>query len=450
MSGRDSLMSPSILSLTNFRVRRPQTGFTVRLPDLDLEAGAAAALLGPSGCGKTTLLLASLGLAPGKVECEGDVIFDGRPLPGVQTEAWRHLLFRDVVVILQDARASLDPVKPLLAQIRDATGADDAAIVDALGDLGVSEAASLVRRYPHEVSGGQAQRILLSVALLRRPRLVVADEPAASLDRASRHDLVRCLDLLRERTGTALLIATHDHDLVQEVNACTWMQRGGTFERGDPEQSPWPVSGAGEPDEEVVIDCQGLGLRRGGRRILEGVNLRLRRGEILALVGPSGSGKTSLAMLLARHQRPSTGKLSSSIPQHGVQMLFQDARGSITPGRTVASLLRETACADFDSLDEAGLLGLSPELLDRPPEELSGGELRRAALLRALSVGPEVLILDEPTASLDRPTAVPVIEMLMGVRRRRAMTFVLITHDHELARAVAHRVVNMENGRLCD
>lgn len=428
-----------ILECRDFAVARPESGFTVRVAELEVGAGQVACLLGPSGCGKTALLLGLLGLDP-DLRRTGRAVVEGRPLPAPGSEEARRWLFERVTCVLQDARAALDPTERLLDQMRQATRAGPRDCAAALEELGVRDAAALVRRFPHQVSGGQAQRVLLAIARLRRPRLLVADEPTASLDAARREDLVASLGELTSG-GTAILAATHDDDFVAAcgARALPYVAAEGAFVPRVLERPAWPRSPETRGREAVVLACEGIGVRYGRKWVLRGVDLEVRAGESRALVGPSGAGKTTLARVLAGLQSPSEGRVHRPPGRASVQMLFQDAYASLTPHLTLGRQVRETAAPGFDVRAEAAALGLTERHLERLPRELSGGERRRGALLRALSVRPRVLLLDEPTASLDRGTGVEVVRSLLalGVERRLAMLW--ITHDLDLAEAVAGR-----------
>ena len=181
------------------------------------------------------------------------------------------------------------------------------------------------------------------------------------------------------------------------------------------------------------------------RCVLRGVDLEVAQSEVVAVVGPSGCGKTTLARILVGELAPDAGDVRGA---RGAQLLSQDAYASLTPGRTVRSLLDETAVPGFDVLAEAASLGLTPVHLGKSAERLSGGERRRAALLRALSVGPPLLILDEPTASLDRARALDIMNLLIEVQRRRGLACLWVTHDLPLAHSFAHRVLQMRDGRF--
>lgn len=438
-----------ILDVTDFRLRRGD-GWSLSLPQLRLRAGEVTALQGPSGCGKTSVLLSLFGLHDPQVfATSGRVQLAGDDFHALGSAARRRHFRSTLCFSMQDAQAALDPLWPIGLQLEHASGGTRSEAVAALQEMGIDDAAKLCQRLPHQVSGGQAQRVLLAAAWLRRPALLIADEPSASLDGGNVEDLVRRLQQLRQHTGTALLLATHDHRLLEQLQANVLLLRGQVFAPGKAERPVWQPHRRGPGSNLVLLRASGVELRHGDRTVLHDANLELRRGEVVALVGESGAGKTTLARALAGLHAPHRGRIERPDRRQAVQLLFQDALASMTPGRTVRSLVREVQAPFFDLDANAAQLGIGDGQLDRAGSALSGGERRRAALLRALSVNPEVLVLDEPTASLDRLAGAQVVQSLLQLQQQRSLAMLLVTHDLDLAAAVADRVLSMQGGRLC-
>ena len=425
------------------RVVHRACGFAARLGSLTLSAGEAALLLGPSGCGKSTLLRSLAGLAGGDgVTVAGTAEVLGVDASALDPTARRALLREQVTVLPQEAHAALDPLLTVGAQFGVLARAEPQAMLAALGELGIADPVALCRRYPHEVSGGEAQRVLLAVALLRQPRLLLADEPTSSLDDASVARWRQGLARLRA-AGTAVVTASHDRRLQGHGDELQLAWDGDSgFAVGSAPDASWPaaVPAAGS---RVVAQLRGIGVRRAARDLLDGVDLVVHEGESVALCGPSGSGKSTLARILAGHLAPDRGTVERPLGPRSVQLVFQDAWASLTPGRTVGSLLAEAGAAP----GLAARLGLGAAQLARHAGGLSGGERQRVALVRALGPAPALLVLDEAASMLDPARARALVELLRGLDPRPALLW--ITHDEEFARAVASRVHRMESGRLC-
>ncbi len=435
-----------VLEVTEFTVRRAPD-WSVALPSLVLASGEVAALYGPSGGGKTSLQRALFGLQDRGASAAGIVRFAGRDWHELAADERRRMLREQVAFLVQGARAALDPLATVLTQVQLATGASAEAVAQVLHELGITAPDRVASSYPHQLAGGEAQRVLLAMAFLRRPALVIADEPSADLDGKSRGELVRHLRTLITR-GSAVLLATHDHALLVELHAQVFALHAGRFVPGEFDAAPWPVVAevaVGAP----ALTGSGLTARVGGRVLFAGLDLTIASGESVALVGDSGAGKTTLARLLAGHQRPDAGHVQRPARRAAVQLVCQDAFSSLTPGRSLGSLCAETRAdpARVQALVRA--LRLPDDVLGRTSAQLSGGECRRAALLRALVVDPQVLLLDEPSNGLDRRSSAAMLEVLLAEQQRRGMALLVVTHDLELARAVAHRILRLQGGRLC-
>ncbi|MBK8978186.1 MAG: ATP-binding cassette domain-containing protein [Planctomycetes bacterium] len=432
----------------------------VAVPALTLRGGDVAVVHGPSGAGKTTLLEGLLGVprrGPGRVSVSGDVRLCGRDWPPRRAAELRRALRDDVAWLPQDPLAAFDPLRRLGEQLAAATPHASAADRDAVlrrVDLGDEP---LLARAPHAASGGQLQRLLVAIAMLRRPRLVLADEPTAGLDRPRAEAVLRALGELAAAPAPApaLLVATHDAPVAARLGGRPFALRDGQLAPAEPVAPRWPARLEAPPaDAAVRLRCsRPFDVRVPQRRtaIVTGVDVALHDGEVVALLGPSGVGKTRLLRCLAGHDRTAPrGAVRGPRPRRATQLVFQDAAGSLTSHLRAGELLAHAAgrsASPADIAAEALALGLAPELLERPCGALSGGERRRVALLRALLARPAVLLLDEPTADLDPDRAVAVAQRVLEDVAARGTAVLWATHDEALAFAVADRVLRLGPGR---
>ncbi|MFE7618066.1 ABC transporter ATP-binding protein [Streptomyces sp. NPDC057496] len=447
--------------------------------------GRITAVVGASGSGKTTTGRALLGEYPAGAHVSGDVRVPDGPIgyvpqhPGAVLNPARRVgaLLRDIA----RARVRHLPYRARRAAVHER-------VLRALSSVRLPDPGALLRRHPHQLSGGQQQRVVLAQALLLGAEVVVADEPTTGQDPLTKRGVVdRIAAVAREGIGVVLL--SHDLDVVRALADEVVVMRDGRVVESAPAerlwrapQHPWTAellsSGAGTvrvgpaSGGEVVLRTGPLTARHGRTAVLRVPGLALRAGECLAVVGRSGSGKTTLARCLAGlHRNHDADILLDGVPLPrslrdrtrrqlaAVQYVFQDAGAAFDEYRPVLQQVARTAvrlrgAAGPDALAEAltvlSGLGLDEDLVRRRPGGLSGGELQRAALARALLARPRVLICDEITSGLDTVTRRDILDTLAGlVRDRGELSLVLITHDPAVA-ASAARVAVLEAGALVE
>ncbi|MEV8022437.1 ATP-binding cassette domain-containing protein [Streptomyces sp. NPDC086554] len=448
--------------------------------------GRVTALVGASGSGKSTTGLALLGEYPPGARVTGDVLAPGGLVgyvpqhPGAALNPARRVgaLLRDIA----RGRVRSRPRSERRAAAREL-------ILQALADAQLPEGEALLRRHPHQLSGGQQQRVVLAQALLLGARVVVADEPTTGQDALTKRRIVDQLAAIA-RQGIGVVLLSHDLDVVRALADDVLVLRGGRVVESGPAQELWHAPR--HPWTAELLAADGMVVhepRSGGRDVLrirdltarhrDGAGkavhvpeLTLQAGEMLALVGRSGSGKTTLARCLAGLHRDHDGEIhldGAPLPRSlrdrdrgqlaAVQYVFQDARAAFDEHRPVLDQVARTAVrlrgadreqARAEALSTLTSLGLGDDLVRRGPERLSGGELQRAALARALLARPKVLICDEITSGLDAVTRRGILDTLTGLLNDRdGLTLVLITHDLATA-ATAGRIAVLDAGELVE
>jgi peptide/nickel transport system ATP-binding protein len=482
----------ALLDVRDLSVTYPGDVPALRAVSLRVAAGEAVGLAGRSGSGKTTLAHAVLRLLPPGTAVHGDLCLDGEDVRAMTWGRLRAVRWTGAAVVFQGSVRSLDPLRPVGAQIgapmRRKRAARRAEVPERVADLlrRVELDGDLAQRYPHELSGGQRQRVLIAMALSCSPRLVIADEPTASLDVLARAEILRLLAGIVRDDGGGLLMISHDLAALSAVcERVVVLDDGVVVEHGGAAgvtATARAESGAGRPavrpGGSPLLSAQSLQVclpargRAPGRAVIEGVDLDVHRGEAIALVGEVGAGKTTLGRALAGLVRPAAGDVrfeaeplryrGRNLRRHRarVQYVPQDGSASLNPrhpvGRAVgeglvirghpAGQVRDVVAAALE------LVGLDPpgEFRDRYPHQLSAGQCQRVALAAALALRPQVLIADEPIAPLDAATRRDVLGVLRGLRDNAGMATVLITHDLAAARHFADRVVVMRGGAVVE
>lgn len=438
-----------------------------------LFAGRPLTILGETGSGKSLLAQSIMGLLPQGLSASGIAVIDGLRIELDDPAAHRPLWGRKVGILPQEPWLALDPTMPALPQVAEGhrfiagktpARAAGAAKEDLLA-LGVLDAGA---KLPMQLSGGMAQRVAFAAARAGGARIIIADEPTKGLDVARRDEVIALLMREVEAGGTILTI-THDLELARQMGGeLAVMLDGRIIERGaatevleNPshaytkrliaaEPTRWPPpERADDRTASIVLEGQDLQKRRGGKLLFSGVNLTLRRGEILGVTGPSGSGKSSLGDILLGLLPPDTGRVlrDDTIARTRYQKIYQDPPAAFPARITIRQNLNDLV--RLHRLDGKSIeplmerLRLSNDLLDRLPADVSGGELQRFALLRVLLLDPVFLFADEPTSRLDLITQQETVSLLSDLAREKGCAVLIVSHDKALIDKTCHRQISI-------
>jgi peptide/nickel transport system ATP-binding protein len=458
------------------------TGLTIAVPggrtvldgvDLELTTGQVTGLVGASGAGKSTVAHALLGHLGRGLRLSGGIVrVDGRD--PFTPRGRRELRGRITAYLPQDPAGALDPARTVAGQLRTAARIAHPSVSRPARRALVEEATraaafepALLGRYPARLSGGQAQRALLAWTHVTRPRLLILDEPTSGLDPDTAYEISQTF--ARLPWDPAVLLISHDRELVDRVCDHVLQLADGHLRPAEPiEPTPRETASGGIRCGDAVLSMTGVELRRGGRVLLTDAALHLAAGEMVAVRGPSGSGKTALARALCGLAPPHQGTLrlhDADVPWDAVTRarsggpylayVGQDARAALHPTESIGRSLHRALqaarrCHRAGPVDPAralSLVGLDHTVLDRTPDQLSGGERHRAVLARAVAASPAVLVCDETTAALDRRSTDHVLDALEHLRHATGLPVVVITHQDPVANR-ADRVLTLAEGQL--
>lgn len=469
---------------------------------LELKAGEVVAVVGESGSGKSTLAAALVGLsAADAAVASGRIVLAGQEVTHAGERQWRALRGLQVGLVPQDPGQSLDPIKRIATQVEEAltvhgVPSRDAAAraLEILAEVGLNDVRRVAASYPHELSGGMRQRVLIGIGLANRPPLLVADEPTSGLDVSVQRQVLDHLERLIRERGIGVLLITHDLGMAGDRADRIVVMRGGKVLESGPTREVLgaprhaytkTLIGAASrvthgvvrrpPQRDAVLVVDGLVKRYGAtpaRAAVDGVSFAVPRRGTTSIVGESGAGKSTIARILMRLDVPTEGQVrfdgEDIVPLRGlalrafrrrVQVVAQNPYASLDSRFTVDEIVAEPLRA-FGIGDRASRharvtelldsVGLSERLRDRLPAALSGGQRQRVAIARALAIQPELVILDEPVSALDAFVQSQILALLRRLQDDLGVSYLLISHDLGVVREVSDHVVVLRGGSVVE
>ena len=486
----------SLLEVSGLSVRFGQTE-AVSDVSFSLQRGERFGLIGESGSGKTLTALAVTGLLPEGARMDGTIRLDERPQPRLEHDMAR-LRGRRIGMVFQEPMTALNPLMRVKDQIEESIriNLSEAHVPQLLGEVGLEPGHG--ERFPHQLSGGQRQRVVIAMAMASEPDILIADEPTSALDLITQRKVLDLIAAICDRRHMTLLFISHDLKAVATLcSRVAVMHRGRLVETGKaatvfaaPRQaytqklvaaSRFDIRPLSRPPVgSTLLEVDGItrDYRQGGLgpwarkplRAVDDLSFAIKAAECLALVGPSGCGKTTLARIIVGLDTATSGAVRlEGTTYHGadlpralrrdVSLVFQDPFGSFNPRLTIGNSLGEPLRL-VPGLDREGVeqrlaeavaaVGLDPGMLARYPHEFSGGQRQRLAIARALVTRPKLLVLDEPVSALDVSVRGEVLALLARLQADFGLTYLIISHDLDMVRAMADRVLVMEAGRIVE
>lgn len=454
----------------------------------EIASGEIVGLVGRNGSGKTTFALALLGLLRkrGGACMEGTVLFKGQDFQRLHEKDLQKVRGQEIGFVFQDPSRALDPLQKVRDHLKEAIlgefGSREERVQELLSAVGLQE--RHLDQYPFQLSGGEAQRVMIAIAVANNPSLLIADEPTTSLDEGVRRDILSLLKKLQKDLHMSVLLISHDHAVLKGVASRVFALEEGKILPCDnlermPKKKALAKSHASKGEKpllevshlDVSLPLKGGGWGKGKVfSLIENGELSIHHGQIVGLVGANGAGKTSFAKALlglieaqgyitfkGRARGPVLSKIKLCERRH-LQMVFQNPLSSLNPQFAIREILEEGLLLHFPDLTEQecvekvlGALkevGLGEEYLGRYPEGLSGGEAQKVALARVLILEPDLIVLDEPTASMDKQSVDVLEETIKELNKEKGVAFLLISHDNDFVQLLCHRHYIMADGRI--
>ncbi|MDC0661854.1 ABC transporter ATP-binding protein [Marinobacter sp. SS21] len=499
-----------LLTISNLSIRFGGGNNVVNDVSLSVSPSETVALVGESGSGKSITALSILQLLDSRhVDYpSGEIRFGGENLLKVSERRLRQIRGQKISMIFQEPMTSLNPLHTIEKQItetlelhRGMRGPQARArCIELLDLVGIPSPKDRLSSYPHQLSGGQKQRVMIAMALANEPELLIADEPTTALDVTVQKQVLELLGQLQKKLGMAILLITHDLSIVRRyADRVAVMEKGSLVEEADTETlfaSPahpytqrllnaephgQPPTGTGVPETLLSVDRLNvrfptaknwLGRTRAWFHAVQEVSFQLNRGETLGIVGESGSGKTTIghallklttcdgSVALGGQELTPLNQRQFRPYRRNIQIVFQDPFGSLSPRMSISEIIREgleihepdqpIEAHEQKVMQALQEVGLDPAARHRYPHEFSGGQRQRIAIARALVLQPELIVLDEPTSALDRTVQRQVIELLRDLQSRYRLSYLFISHDLAVVRALSHKLLVLRHGKVIE